>query len=49
MCSYVFIITDTKSNPLAQKRATEMFLQELAFSFADVVIVVVNEMTWPGK
>ena len=34
---------------LAQKRATEMFLQELAFSMADVIVVVVNELTWPDQ
>eukprot|EP01132_Coremiostelium_polycephalum_P010143 gene10143-12441_t len=34
---------------LAQKKATEMFIQDLSYSFGDVLIVVVNELTLPDQ
>eukprot|EP01133_Synstelium_polycarpum_P007856 gene7856-9221_t len=34
---------------LAQKKATELFTQEVSFALADIVIIVVSEMTWPDQ
>jgi hypothetical protein len=42
-------VQNDEEKALVQKRATEMFTQELAFAFADIIVVVVNELTWPDQ
>jgi hypothetical protein len=34
---------------LSMKKATEDFLQKISFTLSDVIIVVVNELTWPDQ
>ncbi|KYQ89822.1 hypothetical protein DLAC_09796 [Tieghemostelium lacteum] len=41
--------TTARVDPLVQKKATEMLMQELTISLADVMIVVVNELTFTDQ
>eukprot|EP01133_Synstelium_polycarpum_P007719 gene7719-9041_t len=34
---------------LAQKKSSEMLTQEVSFALADIVIIVVSELTWPDQ
>eukprot|EP01120_Amphizonella_sp_Union-15-10_P016211 TRINITY_DN8475_c0_g1_i1.p1 TRINITY_DN8475_c0_g1~~TRINITY_DN8475_c0_g1_i1.p1 ORF type:complete len:650 (-),score=151.01 TRINITY_DN8475_c0_g1_i1:117-2066(-) len=34
---------------LIEKKSTELFLQDLVFAMSDVIIVVVNQLTWPDQ
>lgn len=34
---------------MAVKKSTEDFLQKMSFLLSDIIIVVVNELTWPDQ
>eukprot|EP01121_Diplochlamys_sp_Union-15-3_P013271 TRINITY_DN4095_c0_g1_i1.p1 TRINITY_DN4095_c0_g1~~TRINITY_DN4095_c0_g1_i1.p1 ORF type:complete len:658 (-),score=136.28 TRINITY_DN4095_c0_g1_i1:27-2000(-) len=40
---------DRKNSALVEKKSTELFLQDLVYSLSDVIIVVVNQLTWPDQ
>jgi GTPase Era involved in 16S rRNA processing len=49
---FSFTNPDPVKNPkstLAVKKSTEDFLQKMSFLLSDIIIVVVNELTWPDQ
>lgn len=38
-----------RERAIVNKKATELFLEKVIFALADMLIVVVNEMTWPDQ
>jgi len=43
------ITEEVTEEAMAQKRTSEILIQELAFSLADIMIVVLNELTWADQ